>query len=227
LNHGEATWLASALAAPAPRYCPSSTASRASLFSLIALAHAMALVAVVSIGKAVLEIVQPPLVVSLLPEPPRARPALPPPPIPVPQLRKPEIVIPEPPRFEMLAAVQVVEKPAPPPPPAPAPVPVAASPTPAPVVAPPRHDLAYLRNPAPSYPVFAKRAREEGKVILRVQVDASGKVAGIEIHQSSGFERLDKAALAAVRRWRFEPARSGDRAIAGVALVPISFQLEG
>jgi protein TonB len=75
--------------------------------------------------------------------------------------------------------------------------------------------------------VFARRAREQGKVILRVHVDAEGRVAGIELYRSSGFERLDKAALAAVRQWRFAPARSGDRAVAGVALVPINFSLEG
>jgi protein TonB len=95
------------------------------------------------------------------------------------------------------------------------------------VVDPPRFDLAYLNNPAPSYPVFAKRAREQGQVLLRVQVDAAGQVAGIEIHRSSGFERLDNAALAAVRQWRFVPARSGNRAVSGVALVPITFQLAG
>jgi protein TonB len=189
----------------------------------------VALFALVSIGHVVLEIVQPPMLVQLLPEPPRALPNMAPPPVPMPQLRKPEIVIPEPPRFETLSAVQVVEKPAPPPPPSPAPVANVApppAPTVAPVAAAPRHDLAYLDNPAPSYPVFAKRAREQGKVMLRVQVDASGQVAGIDIHESSGYERLDKAALAAVRRWRFEPARLGDRPVAGVALVPITFQLE-
>jgi protein TonB len=227
ISHVEATYFASVLASQRPGYAPSSAKSRAGVLSLIVLAHALALFALVSIGHVVLEIVQPPMQVTLLPEPPRAAPMAAPPPVPMPQLRKPEIVIPEPPRFETITAVQVVERPGPPPP-SPAPVAnVAPPPVPvAPVAAPPRHDLAYLNNPAPSYPVFAKRAREQGKVLLRVQVDASGQVAGIEIHASSGFERLDKAALAAVRRWRFEPARSGDRPVAGVALVPITFQLE-
>jgi len=150
--------------------------------------------------------------------------------VPLPQFRKPDMVIPDPPRFETLAAVQVVEKPvAPPPVPAKAPVVAAAVTVPnaEPTLQPPRFDLAYLNNPAPSYPVFAKRAREQGKVILRVQVDAGGQVAGIEVQTSSGSERLDKAALAAVRQWRFVPARAGERAVAGVALVPITFQLEG
>ncbi|MNC90201.1 Gram-negative bacterial tonB protein [compost metagenome] len=62
--------------------------------------------------------------------------------------------------------------------------------------------------------------------MLRVRVDASGNVEGIDIHKSSGSDRLDKAALAAVRQWRFVPARQGNRPVAGVALVPINFQLE-
>ena len=62
--------------------------------------------------------------------------------------------------------------------------------------------------------------------MLRVRVDAAGNVEGIELHKSSGSDRLDRAALEAVRRWRFVPARQGDRAVAGVALVPIHFQLE-
>lgn len=198
------------------------------MLALILAAHAFAVVAMVSVGKVVLEVIHPPLIVKLLPEPLPARPATPPPPIPLPQLRRPDIVVPEPPRFEVLAAVQLVEKPAPPPPPAPIKIPIVTGPTTAePVVEPPKFNLAYLDNPAPSYPVFAKRAREQGKVFLRVQVDAAGQVTGIEIHQSSGHERLDKAALAAVRQWRFVPARRGDRAVAGVALVPITFQLEG
>ena len=211
-------------------YSPFSSASRAATLVLILGAHVLAFLALGSLGRIVIEVVQPPLLVKLLPEPTHAKPTPPPPAIPLPQLRKPEIVIPEPPRFEMLAAVQLVEKPAPPPPaPVKAPVvAVAAEPVaaPQPTVEPPRFDLAYLNNPPPSYPVFAKRAREQGKVILRVHVDASGQVAGIEIHRSSGFERLDKAALAAVRQWRFMPAKSGDRAVAGAALVPITFELE-
>ena len=92
---------------------------------------------------------------------------------------------------------------------------------------PPRGDLAYLNNPSPVYPVFAKRAREQGVVMLHVRVDAAGNVEGIEVHKSSGSLRLDDAALAAVRRWRFVPARTGARTVAGIALVPIHFQLEG
>lgn len=225
MNLGEAASLATP--APATSAClPASNLSRAAMATLILAAHVVALVALLSLGRTVFEVVHPPMAVVMLPEPRAATPTLPPQRIPLPQLRQPEIVIPEPPRFETLAAVQVVERPVAQPP-VPVKATVAAAPSPEAAVEPPRFDLAYLNNPAPSYPVFAKRAREQGKVVLRVQVDASGQVSGIEVHASSGFERLDKAALAAVRQWRFAPARSGERAVAGVALVPITFQLEG
>jgi protein TonB len=110
---------------------------------------------------------------------------------------------------------------------APTPAPVAApSLPPGPAIEPPRFDLAYLNNPAPAYPVFSKRTREQGVVYLRVRVDVGGNVEGIEVHKTSGHQRLDDAALAAVKRWRFVPAKSGERAVAGVAIVPIHFQLE-
>lgn len=96
----------------------------------------------------------------------------------------------------------------------------------APAIEPPRHDLAYLRNPAPAYPALSRRLREQGRVLLRVRVDESGLAREVRIETSSGSERLDHAALEAVRQWRFAPARRGDRPIEGMALVPITFTLD-
>ena len=187
--------------------------------------HAAALLAVLSIGGVAIVVERAPMLVRLMPEPPSG-PPIPVRTVPLPQMLKPEVHVPEPPRFEVLQMVESIERPAPPPPPAPK-VQPSRAPTPeARAIEPPRFDLAYLDNPAPAYPVFAKRAREQGVVMLRVRVDAAGNVESVEIHKSSGFERLDKAALAAVRQWRFVPARQDDRAVAGVALVPIHFQLE-
>jgi len=98
--------------------------------------------------------------------------------------------------------------------------------TPVPVTS-ARFDADYLNNPAPSYPQLSRRMREEGKVVLRVVVAADGAPRHIEISQGSGSERLDKAARSAVERWRFVPARQGDRAIEAAVLVPIIFKLEG
>jgi periplasmic protein TonB len=101
---------------------------------------------------------------------------------------------------------------------------VAAEPAP---VEPPRADLAYLDNPAPRYPALSRRQGEQGRVLLRVRVNAAGGVEAVEVRASSGFERLDAAALEAVRHWRFVPARRGREALEGWALVPIDFHLDG
>ncbi|HEY9191472.1 MAG TPA: energy transducer TonB [Methyloversatilis sp.] len=91
----------------------------------------------------------------------------------------------------------------------------------------PRFNADYLINPAPAYPPLSRRMNEEGRVLLRVMVDADGNPSALEIHTSSGFPRLDQAALDAVRRWKFVPARRGDEAIAGAVNVPIDFRLRG
>ncbi|QJR11072.1 hypothetical protein DSM104443_02143 [Usitatibacter rugosus] len=189
-------------------------------------AHVIAGIAVVSMGGVVYVAKNVPMLVQILPEPVAPKPATPLRPLPMPVMKPPEIRLPNPPVIENTITVRLEEKPVPQAP-VPAPVAAVAAANPSPSVEPPRGDLAYLNNPAPSYPAYAKRAREQGVVMLRVRVDASGGVEGIEIHKSSGSQRLDDAALAAVKRWRFAPARMGDRPISGVALVPIHFQLEG
>jgi protein TonB len=83
----------------------------------------------------------------------------------------------------------------------------------------------YRRNPAPDYPEEARRLRQEGVVLLRVQVNARGRVEGTEVERSSGFPSLDQAAARAVRRWEFEPARRGDTPVASTVTVPVRFQL--
>lgn len=103
--------------------------------------------------------------------------------------------------------------------------PVPSAPTaPAPVSA-PRFDAGYLDNPAPPYPGLSRRVGEEGRVLLRVFVHSDGSAAQVELRQSSGFSRLDAAALETVRRWRFVPARQGEENVAAWVLVPITFSL--
>jgi protein TonB len=95
----------------------------------------------------------------------------------------------------------------------------------APAVVLPRFDAAYLNNPTPSYPALSRRNGETGRVLLRVQVGADGLPKIITMAESSHFSRLDEAALAAVKRWRFIPAKQGDRAITEWVLVPLNFKL--
>lgn len=112
---------------------------------------------------------------------------------------------------------------------APAPAPAAASPAASGSTAgatAPRFDAAYLQNPQPDYPAVSRRIGEEGRVILRVLVSAEGRAEEVEVRTSSGSSRLDQAALASVKRWRFEPARQGAQAVPAWVLVPISFHLD-
>jgi protein TonB len=83
----------------------------------------------------------------------------------------------------------------------------------------------YFLNPKPLYPVEARRKREEGLVVLAVQVNREGLPDGVQIVQSSRFQRLDEAAVKAVKQWRFTPARMGGQVVASQIEVPIRFKL--
>jgi protein TonB len=85
-------------------------------------------------------------------------------------------------------------------------------------------DPNYLHRPNPVYPALSKRLREEGTVLLRVNLDAQGIVLDLTIEKSSSFQRLDQAALEAVKQWRFIPAKRGQEAMPSSALVPIEFK---
>lgn len=60
-------------------------------------------------------------------------------------------------------------------------------------------------NKMPAYPKEARRLEQEGQVVLRVLVGASGKALAVDVADSSGYPLLDQEALDAVRTWRFVP----------------------
>ena len=91
---------------------------------------------------------------------------------------------------------------------------------------PPKFDADYLDNPPPVYPQLSKRLGEFGSVMLMVFVDVNGNPGQIDIQTSSRFDRLDHAGIDAVRRWRFVPAKQGDKAVAAWVLVLIVFSLK-
>jgi len=101
--------------------------------------------------------------------------------------------------------------------------PVEAAPAP---ITPPRFNANYLDNPAPDYPPQSRSEGEEGKVILRVFVNPHGGAEQVEVRRSSGFHRLDEAARATVKHWRFVPARQGGETVSAWVLVPIAFSIE-
>lgn len=85
-------------------------------------------------------------------------------------------------------------------------------------------DPNYLHRPNPVYPAASKRLREAGMVLLRVSLDAAGTVRDVTVQTTSEYQRLDQAAVEAVRQWRFIPASKGQQAIASTVLVPIEFK---
>lgn len=90
----------------------------------------------------------------------------------------------------------------------------------------PLFDADYLDNPAPQYPALSRRTNEQGKVLLHVYVSASGLAEKVELYTSSGYTRLDQAALAAVARWKFVPAKKGVDSVSAWVFVPIIFSLK-
>ncbi|MBT9508520.1 MAG: energy transducer TonB [Rhodoferax sp.] len=90
----------------------------------------------------------------------------------------------------------------------------------------PSSDADYLQNPKPPYPPLSKRLGEQGKVVVRVLIGIDGVAQKAEIKQSSGFDRLDQAALSTVLRWRYLPGKRAGIPEAMWFSVPINFVLE-
>lgn len=91
----------------------------------------------------------------------------------------------------------------------------------------PSFNAAYLNNPAPNYPSVSRRLGEQGLVLLRVQVAADGAADSVELQTGSGSAHLDQAALEAVKKWQFVPAKRGEQPVAASVVVPVRFSIEG
>ena len=72
----------------------------------------------------------------------------------------------------------------------------------------PSRGLRLLSAPDPEYPRDSIRRGEEGSVRCAIAIDLEGRVLEVEVLAGSGHPALDRAAVAGLRRWRFEPARS-------------------
>ncbi len=83
-----------------------------------------------------------------------------------------------------------------------------------------------LHNPKPPYPPVSRSKGEQGTVLLKVCVAATGAVDSVDVEKSSGYVRLDRAANDTVNRWRFNPARKGGQAIPMCYQLPIRFSLD-
>jgi protein TonB len=80
-------------------------------------------------------------------------------------------------------------------------------------------------NP-PKYPPRAYQQGVEGTVILIIDVDANGNVTNVSVEKSSRNRDLDRAAMDAARKWRFNPAMKSGQKAAGRVRVPVDFKLQ-
>lgn len=83
----------------------------------------------------------------------------------------------------------------------------------------------YRRNPSPEYPEVSRRRGEEGTVILRVRVNKKGRPLTVNVQESSGYSRLDRAAKKTVRNWEFTPAKHAGVTVESTVLVPVQFRI--
>ena len=77
----------------------------------------------------------------------------------------------------------------------------------------------------PRYPESARRAGLQGVTTLRVRVLENGRVDEVLVEQSAGFRDLDLAAMEAVKKWLFEPARRGKEPVSVWVMLPVKFEL--
>ena len=84
---------------------------------------------------------------------------------------------------------------------------------------------AYASNPPPKYPESARRAQQEGVVILLVTVDREGSPIHVHISETSGSIALDEAAVSAVEEWSFRPGMVNGQPTETTVEVPIRFSL--
>lgn len=80
------------------------------------------------------------------------------------------------------------------------------------------------RSP-PHYPDVSIQLNEQGRVLLRVELDTHGRVSNVQIKRSSGHKRLDDAATNIVKTWHCKPTIRNGEPVAVVAHQPFVFEL--
>lgn len=81
------------------------------------------------------------------------------------------------------------------------------------------------RRPSPTYPRLSQRRGEQGRVVLRVLISPQGQVAHVTVQRSSGYARLDDAAVQAMQQARFRPYTENGIAYKALVDIPFDFVL--
>ena len=207
---------------------PAKNSKRMAAFALVVVIHVLFVWVLASgLGKKVVEVVLGPVETRLIEELPDEKDEPPPPPpeieTPPPYVPPPEISIEIPMDTGPSTAISNVtsERPvaAPPPP--------VAKPVERQVVkTPPSTQGRGARITQPEYPPASRRAGEEGTVQLQVFVLESGRAGEVKVAKSSGFPKLDEAAVNEVRRnWRFVPGKEDGKPVSMWHTFAVTFRL--
>lgn len=210
---------------------PAKNNKRFAAFVLVVIIHVLFVYVLASgLGKKMVEVVMGPVETRLIEELPDEEDEPPPPPpeieTPPPYVPPPEIAIEIPMDTGPSTAISNVttERPvAAPPPPAPKPVERQVVRTPPSTAG----RGARITSGEEIYPPSSKRLGEEGTVVLRLYVLESGRIGEATVAKSSGFSRLDEAAVKeAQRNWRLVPGKEDGKPVAMWHNVAITFKLK-
>jgi protein TonB len=198
----------------------STTGRKSSVLAVVILLHIVLVYALVKeLGIIRVDLPPPPIIADIIEQIEEVDEPPPPPPTietPPPYVPPPDLLIDVPtdaPATTALTAVTNVKQP-----PAPPPAPV--------VRVAPTMDKRFARRFQPDYPPTSQRLGEEGRVTIQCVVNTEGKCIEAKVIQSSGFPRLDEAALKhAPRAWKFNPGTEDGKPVTSPVTVPVRFQI--
>jgi TonB family protein len=87
-------------------------------------------------------------------------------------------------------------------------------------------EVTYRQLHPPTYPKDAVEQRLQGDVLVQVEVLSDGAAGQVSVSVSSGSGLLDNAALEAVSKWQFHPAKRAGTPIVSSIQVPVRFSLD-
>jgi TonB family protein len=83
----------------------------------------------------------------------------------------------------------------------------------------------FLHKEMPVYPFVAKKMSKEGKAVIRLTIDETGKLIGVEVVENTGYG-FAEAAIEAVKRSTFRPAMRDTKPVLSRALLPVRFVIK-
>ncbi len=82
-----------------------------------------------------------------------------------------------------------------------------------------------IHAPAPVYPHQAKSRGVQGEVLVRIVIDAEGRVISAKLASQKNAEEFGQVTLDAVKNWRFKPGQKGTQTVHCEVEVPVVFRL--